>query len=419
MNGPIIYFIVATGILNLIRISIYLISSDWYSLLVSPKLHKPRKRYTPLVSVIVPAYNEALVIKRNLKSLVNSDYPKSKLEIIAVNDGSTDNTGQVIEDFIHGYQGGFKIWLVNKQNGGKAEALNIGISQYARGRIIMCLDADSSVHPQAIRNGVQAFRDRRVIGAASNVNILEDGTLFGLAQRFEYLVCYQMKKSQSILGTEYIIGGIGSMFRRTAIERVGFYDSNTMTEDIDLTVKIIAAKKKHQKLIFVSDFITYTECVHSMKALIRQRYRWKYGRMQTFLKHPQLFFSRADNHAKRLSWFMLPLALFQDLLFFAEPFSIGFILYTSIRYLDSMTILAAMSVICMYILVNVWATKHLSILQRLRLTFYAPAMYILLYMLSFAEYVALIKSLRHLPKLRRSIAVSQTRWQSPERIASS
>ena len=78
----------------------------------------------------------------------------------------------------------------------------------------MCLDGDSTLAPDAVAKSVAYFRDKRVVATASNVNIIPNGTILGLVQRFEYLICHQMKKAQSAFNVEYIIGGIGSMFRR-------------------------------------------------------------------------------------------------------------------------------------------------------------------------------------------------------------
>ena len=140
---------------------------------------------------------------------------------------------------------------------------------------------------------VACSRDPRIIASSSNVNILPNGTPLGLVQRYEYLICHQMKKAHNAFNVEYIIGGIGSMFRRSVLDEVGFYDTNMMTEDIDLTMKIIARKgSRDRSIAFAHDSIAYTEAVPSFRSLVAgQRYRWKYGRLQTFYKNHRLFFS--------------------------------------------------------------------------------------------------------------------------------
>ena len=133
----------------------------------------------------------------------------------------------------------------------------------------MCLDGDSMLEPDAVAKSVAYFRDERVVATASNVNILPGGGLLGLVQRYEYLISYHMKKAHNIFNVEYIIGGIGSMFRRETLDEVGLYDTNTMTEDIDLTMKIIARKgNRNQRVVYAYDALTYTEAVPSFGSLV-------------------------------------------------------------------------------------------------------------------------------------------------------
>src|SRR3989344_5068072 len=107
-----------------------------------------------------------------------------------------------------------------------------------------------------------------------------------------------------------------------------------MTEDIDLTMKFLQLGNRERGVIYGADVITYTESVLDLPGLIRQRFRWKYGRCQTFIKNASLFFSRDKRHGKKLSWFYLPYALFSDFAFFFEPFMVSYLLYIVIRYGD-------------------------------------------------------------------------------------
>jgi biofilm PGA synthesis N-glycosyltransferase PgaC len=237
--NPIVYFIVIMGIFNVFRMLTYLISSDIYSVreALKTKRNSVKRPYLPMVSVIVPAHNEEAVIVNTLKSLHASHYPKNKMEIIVVDDGSTDNTSGAVRKHIselHKFNPkqkiirqsrtyelsrpiprtkdtAFHIRLISQSNSGKAEALNNAIKNYAKGKLIMCLDADSSVHQDMVKNSAAYFRDRKVVALASNVNIMENGSVLSLVQRFEYLISYHMKKAQTVLNVEYIIGGIGSM----------------------------------------------------------------------------------------------------------------------------------------------------------------------------------------------------------------
>lgn len=405
--------------MNLLRLAFYLVGSDIYSVKLAKEQSKRNRRWhLPTVSVLIPVHNEERVIERAMKSVYESNYPSHKLELIVCNDGSTDASKQIIKNFRSTHRRGCTIRYINRPQKGKAAVLNYGLRRLAKHQLIMCLDADSYLEKNALRNAVQHFRDRKVIALSSNVNIITNKSILGWLQRIEYLVCYQMKKSQAQFQVEYIVGGIGSMFRKNHLKSISYYDTNTMTEDIDLTLKMLVNKKRHEKIGYAADSIVYTEPVTSFADLKRQRYRWKYGRNQTFLKNSQYIFSSSDQHNKRVAWFMIPFALLQDVLFFLEPFVIIFFLYNLVMYGDLTTLMVAFTVVNLYVVINIMSTQHINLQDKTILALLAPVMYGLMYILSFAEYLALIMSVKNLPKLRSSLYKKHTVWKSPIRTTS-
>jgi cellulose synthase/poly-beta-1,6-N-acetylglucosamine synthase-like glycosyltransferase len=415
MNDFLFYLVIVAGILNLIRMAAYLFSSDIHTIKAAGR--KPGRQSTrfPTVTIVVPAHNEERVIVRTLDSLYNTKYPASKLEVIIADDGSTDSTAQAVRRFRRTHRDRCRIRLIRRPNRGKASVLNYAIQRHARGELIMCLDADSYLLPDSLSHAVAHFRDRQVLALSSNVNVIEDSTLLSLIQRFEYIVCYHMKRGQAQWGAEYIIGGIGSMFRRSMLQKVSYYDTNTMTEDIDLTFKILVNKSKREKIVFAADSIVYTEAVHSLGALMRQRYRWKYGRNQTYLKNRPYFFSKDARHSRIVSWFMLPFSIFQDMMFLFEPLIIAWFIYLAVAFGDTLTLVTAIIVMSTYVILNIWSSLHLSFRSKLRLSLLSPLMYFMMFVLTFAEYYALIKALILLPKLKQSIQRNEFTWKSPER----
>lgn len=409
------YMVMLLCMINLFRLTAYLIGSDIYSMKLARTKGNKKRWHLPTISVLVPAHNEEHTIERCMDSVYNSDYPQGKLEMIVCNDGSTDRTRKIVEAYKRTHRNGCKIRLINRPNKGKAATLNYALRRSARHQLIMCLESDSCLDPGALRNAAQYFRDRDVVALSSNVNIIEDSSLITLLQRLEYLVCYQMKKGQAQFGVEYIVGGIGSIFRRSNLKKVSYYDTNTMTEDIDLTLKILVNKSRQQKIAFAADSIVYTEPAHSLKELMKQRFRWKFGRNQTYFKHLAYFFSKEHRHNKRLTWFMLPFSLLQDLFFLLEPIIILYFAYIIIYYHDYTTLISAVVVLSVYLTFNIWSTSHLRLYDKLRLSIFAPVAYFLMYILSFAEYYALIKSLIDLPTLRQSIFQKHITWNSPTR----
>lgn len=410
------YLIVIFGTINMLRMGLFLIGSDVYHLKSHLRKRKNhRSKYQPRVSIIIPAHNEEKTIMRTLDSVRQSTYPQNKLEIILVDDGSTDNTHCLarVYKFMHKTQ---NLKIIHQDNAGKAHALNRGIRDTATGRLIMCLDSDSLLAPNAIANAVEYFRDRNIKALSANVKIIKGNTLLNFIQRFEYIVCYQMKKAQTIYNIEYIIGGIGSTFRRSMLERVNFYDTNTVTEDIDLTMKIIGKGNKHNKVIYADNVIAYTESCLTLSALIRQRYRWKWGRAQTFYKNLSLFFNKDQRYTKLLTFWYLPFAIYGDFAFLFEPILVGYIFFITFYYRDIMTILSACIVLSVYFSMNALAEETLSLRDRIQFIITSPLMYFLFFVLSFVEYIALIKTILNIRGLSASLEDDICNWQHVERF---
>lgn len=411
------YLIVFFGVLNLLRMSAFLIGSDLYGLKQAIKNKKKRSRpYLPLFSIVIPAHNEEKTIVRAVASLVENNYPKDKLEIIVVDDGSTDKTAKLVA--LYKKRNKIKyLKLLRQKNAGKARALNRAIKKYAHGDLVMCLDADSYLEREALAKAASYFRDQKVMAVSSNVKIVDRGTLLNLIQKFEYMICYQMKRAQTIFNVEYIIGGIGSTFRKKALEKVGYYDTNTVTEDIDLTMKILRGGNKRNRVIYGADVVAWTEAVPNISGLIRQRYRWKYGRSQTFFKNSDMFFNAQKKFTKGLTWFYLPYAVFCDFAFFFEPLMVGYILVISIFYQNFLTILGAFLVISSYIILNIVAEDTFNNRDKLKLILIAPTMYFYFYILSFVEYIALIRALFNLRIIKQSIESDICHWKHVDRPA--
>ncbi len=143
MINLLFYCIIGLSLLNLIRMSAYLISSDIYTLSHARRNKSRRRWHYPTISVVVPAHNEEQTITRCLLSLHQSNYPISKLEVIVANDGSTDNTEAIVQQFRKDHKDGCQIRLLNRPNKGKAAALNYAMRRAVRHKIVMCLDSDS------------------------------------------------------------------------------------------------------------------------------------------------------------------------------------------------------------------------------------------------------------------------------------
>jgi poly-beta-1,6-N-acetyl-D-glucosamine synthase len=388
--------ILVLGIVNLSRMAIFMVGSDWQDVHRHRKKRRPRDdAFQPSITVIIPAHNEELVILRALESVYANDY--AAREVIVVDDGSRDRTLSLIQEYKHQHQR-YCLRIESQPNQGKAVALNRAIA-LAKSELVMVLDADSLLHPGAISEIVTYFRDPQVMMAATNVKILKGKGILNLAQRFEYLVGHRLKRSLTAYNCEYIVGGVGSTFRRSAALEVGCYDTDTMTEDIDFTLKMIRYDNRSKRVIFAPSAITYTESVLTFRQLITQRFRWKYGRLQTFRKNSHLFFSLRPEHDKRLTWMNLPFALYSELAFLLEPLVVLFVLYVVIYYQNLWTLLSAYAVMTTYSALNVLAEGSHALRDRLKMMAFTPVQYPLLLIISLAEYCALLMVIPKLPDL--------------------
>lgn len=260
---------------------------------------------TEKVSILVPAFNEDLVIEASIGSLLDQTYPY--IEILVIDDGSKDRTYEYSKRFEH--IDGFKsVRALTKLNGGKSKALNYGLEN-CTGELVMVVDADSKLEPNAVELLVKRFKTEDIAAVAGSVSVINRGNTWANLQALEYIEGLNMvRNAQAYLKLVNIIPGPIGIFRKSALDKVGGYDHDTYAEDCDLTLKLIA---EGYKIDFEPDAIAYTEAPEDLLDLIKQRYRWTRGILQAIRKHKSYLF----NFRKRFStsfvlWYMLFEAIF-------------------------------------------------------------------------------------------------------------
>ncbi len=258
--------------------------------------------YTPSVTVLVPAHNEGVGIEAAIQSLLEIVYPD--LEILVINDGSTDNTLEFAQKWAGSYSSATVRVIDTPQNVGKAEALNIGIRSSDR-EIVVCMDADSRLEPQSIIKGVAHFIDPAVAAVAGNVKIINRVNFLSRLQTLEYLIGLNLvRRAQGYLQCVNIIPGPMGFFRRDLLEEVGAYESDTYAEDCDLTLKLLA---QGHRINYEPEAISWTECPEDIHGLITQRYRWTRGILQAIKKNKSSLFRTKQSGWVNSSilWYML------------------------------------------------------------------------------------------------------------------
>ena len=260
--------------------------------------------FLPKVSVIVPAYNEEKVVNKTIHSLLASDY--ENFDIIVVDDGSSDSTYQrVLDEF------GSHPWVraFTKPNGGKARALNFGITQ-TDAEIIFGLDADTVFSSDAISKMVRHFHDPRIGAVAGNAKVGNRLNLLTNWQALEYITSQNLdRRAFDALNCITVVPGAIGAWRRNLVLQAGGFAHETLAEDADLTLAIL---RLGYEISYEPEAIALTEAPDTVSGFLKQRFRWMYGTLQASWKHIDTLF-RPKYGA--LGWFAIPNVLIFQILF--------------------------------------------------------------------------------------------------------
>ncbi|MEB3196367.1 MAG: glycosyltransferase [Candidatus Sericytochromatia bacterium] len=270
----------------------------------------------PLVSVLIPAHNEEAVIANTLEHVLRLDYPR--FEVLVIDDHSHDRTSEVVSQF----PGVLLVQRRNLPNRGKSEALNAGL-EFASGAVICVFDADTEMAPDFLRKAVAPLmNDPTVCGVQAQVRIYNRReNLLAHCQDDEFALFNEiLQTGRTRLGLAAALGGNGQLTRRSAVEAVGGWNPGSLTEDLDLTMRLLLAGCG--RIYHVTEAVVWQEGVTTMSGLIRQRQRWAEGMLRSYadyvaatVKSPQLTLGmRADAVYVLLSCFF-PLMTVLGLMF--------------------------------------------------------------------------------------------------------
>lgn len=261
---------------------------------------KSKKSSPTLFSVcmIVPVWNEEKTLRGTLESLLALNYPKDKLEILVVDDGSTDNTLSIARSFEHEPQ----IKVFTKENGGKHTAVNFGINQ-TKTDLVGCLDADSFVDSEALLEIVKVFQNPEMMAVTPCMIVKTPKTFVQQAQKIEYTIGALLKRIFGDLSAIQVTPGPFSIFRRKVFEDLGLYKKAYNTEDFEIALRM---HKHGYKIGNAPKAFVYTTTPATPYKLFRQRLRWVQGNMLNLIDYRELFFRVQYGH---LGMLVLPMAV--------------------------------------------------------------------------------------------------------------
>jgi peptidoglycan-N-acetylglucosamine deacetylase len=236
----------------------------------------------PGVTVLIPAHNEESVIVQTVQSVLLSDL--SAIRVVVVDDGSTDRTLELLQA---NFGKNDCVRIIHQSNRGKAAALNNALS-HAQTDIVVTIDADTEIEPDAIRQLLRHFSNPKVGAVAGNVKVGNRSRWLTRWQALEYITSQNMeKRAFDLLNCITVVPGALGAWRREAIEAAGGITADTVAEDADLT---IAIRKLGWRVTYDEEAIAWTEAPETPAQLIRQRFRWTFGTLQSFWKHSDTLF---------------------------------------------------------------------------------------------------------------------------------
>jgi peptidoglycan-N-acetylglucosamine deacetylase len=236
------------------------------------------------VSVIIPAFNEARVIRASVERVLASQ--NVQIEVIVVDDGSTDGTSDIVRNT---FGDDPRVQILTLENGGKARALNRALTR-AKGEVIIALDADTQFEAATIAKLARWFADPEIGAVAGNAKVGNRHNLVTRWQAIEYVTAQNLeRRALSRFDAIMVVPGAVGAWRRAALDSVGGYPVDTLAEDQDLT---IAIQRQGWRIGYDVDAVAWTEAPETLRALAKQRFRWAFGTLQCLWKHRSILKAR-------------------------------------------------------------------------------------------------------------------------------
>ncbi|MBI4068307.1 glycosyltransferase family 2 protein [Candidatus Kaiserbacteria bacterium] len=273
------------------------------------------------MAIVVPCFNEETTVAGTINSLLALDYPKSKLSIIAVNDGSTDGTSAVLAQFSNDP----RITVLTKENGGKHSAMNLALTK-TTADYIGCLDADSFVAPDALKTSMQCLLETGATAVTPAILVNKPTRIIEIIQQAEYALSVFIRRAFASANAVFITPGPFSLFKRDVLKKIGGWKHAHGTEDMEIAMRL---QQHHFTITNSPRTRVFTTAPKTVRALYKQRVRWTYGFLMNMWDYRNMLGNRSFG---ALGTIVLPSALI----------SIGTVLYLT-------------SLVVIYMLNRIWS----------------------------------------------------------------
>ena len=280
----------------------------------------PKAKLEP-ISIIMPCYNEAENIGEAIEALMKLDYPKNMLEIIIIDDKSTDNSVEAIKKYSEKYKN-VKLIVNKKNSGGAAEPTNIGIKA-AKYNYIAVADSDSAPEPDSLKKMIGFLQKEKEVAAVTcSIVSKKPKTFIQKLQAIEYVVIGFGRKLLDLVDAVYVTPGPFSLYKKEVLIKVGLFDTKNLTQDIEIVWRLLSHGYKARMCLAAK---VYTTTPEKFKAWWKQRVRWNIGGTQTLIKYKKLLFKKG-----MLGAFIIPFFSFS---LFLGVFGLGLFVYLWTRRL--------------------------------------------------------------------------------------
>ncbi len=273
----------------------------------------------PAVTIVVPCWNEERTVYKTIRSILNLNYPKDKIKVFLIDDGSTDGTWNVLKKFDKHNN----ITIFKKENGGKHTALNLGLEK-AGTDFLACLDADSFVDSEALVRIMSYFeKDPSIMAVTPSLVVNNPSTLVQNAQNVEYHISVFAKRMLAFLGAIHVTPGPFTVFKTEVFKKIGPYHYAHNTEDMEIAYRM---QKNHLKIDYCNDAYVYTNTPPTVKKLYKQRLRWIYGFINNTIDYRDVLFRRKYGN---FSMFTVPAGIVS---LFTVSFLVGRLIYNFVDF---------------------------------------------------------------------------------------
>ncbi|MEM5766183.1 MAG: glycosyltransferase family 2 protein [Candidatus Aenigmatarchaeota archaeon] len=267
----------------------------------------PKPSKFPSITFLIPVHNGEKNIGKCLKSILRLNYPKDKLKIIVIDDGSTDKTAKIVNKFK-------QVKLIRQKKSGKAAALNNGL-RHVKTKLVACMDDDSFPKKDFLLKMIGHMENSGVASVTPAIKVFKPKTLMQKIQWVEYLWSIFLRKLFNFFDCQYVTPGPGSIYKTSVLKKIGGFDENNLAEDTEIALRLV---KKGYRIENSVDAYVYTQAPSNFKKLFNQRLRWYRGYIQNVFKY---FDMVANPKYGNLGFFVLPIN-------FVWMFILGFLFFS-------------------------------------------------------------------------------------------